>query len=250
MEEDVRVLRATRFARPLREVVAATGMPERRCRTVLQRLRKRGYVAVSGRLWRITRDGAKYLGEIERSTPSGQSAQESDRSKSLRDEYATHLEAKEFSRKKSELGARAGRVLQMLEKVVSDCKSIPFARPERDELGPLEEEIRWFTERLPQVTDAGKLEKAQAELEPLIQKGETLVLQAQARIKQLRGFEFLEEDDWTFEIKLKCKGCGALQTHSLSAEIGEAEEFKCTNPQCDVVGRVHGRPDEPPFFGW
>jgi len=241
--EDAKVLRAIGVWRPLHEIATSSGVGKRRCRTILQRLRKRGLAKSANRLWKITPDGRRYLGEIEAEAARQARISEKGERMTVRDEFAAHLAMEKLTQQKAVLAAQARDTMQELEELRQDYANLPFAGRYIAECSRLEGHIRWFAERLERVRDDGELNQIRDELEPLIAQARNLASRARRSIERRRGFELISRDDKKMEVKLRCLGCGFIQTHTLWSERGEARVFECG--RCGVRGGILRRASRP-----
>lgn len=241
-KEDLAVLGVLELPRTLAEVVSRTGLPERRCRSILYRFKRRGLVALDGKIWRQTPGGRKQQKELEK-TPLGKSSQEgTSPSSSLRERYVAFREQQTVGRRVLKLGLQASKVLQDLDTLIVECRPIPLARPDLEVLEAAQARVRWLVNELKEAKDTGTVHEIENLLKPELDEARRSASQIHARIEELGVFEYVDENRLAHKIEIRCTGCGLVQTHTLFAEQGEAKSFNCENPKCGLEGSVMGRP--------
>jgi len=197
-DEELVLLQVCAAPRFLSEIVPFVGLPERRCRELLQSLKRRKLVRLLHRRWTTTRLGEKYARQL------------------LAEAQRKKDEAEARRRRIQERTAALGECLLPVQKevqtAVEECREIPLASAQLRRLEAELESLRSIKQRLDETLTEEGLRELENVLEERLPQAAAITRQVRAEVASLGLFEVVCEplvvDD---PVWLLCTSCGLLQ---------------------------------------
>jgi len=218
-DDELVLLQACTTPRFLSQILPLVGLPERRCRDLLQRMKERRLVRLLRRRWTTTRSGERYAQELL--------------AEAERKEHEAEAKRRRTQEMTATLQERLLGVLKEVQAVVSECQEIPLAADELRRLESELEHLRTLQHRLgapPAAEDLGELERILNERLPA---ATAVAREVRAHVASLGLFEVVREpmviDD---PIWLLCTSCRLLQGQPRHYD----GRYEC--PKCKRQGRA------------